>query len=333
MKIAVVYSLPTARMSQTGYAAADEDTSEIAKMVARGLSARGHKTTLHPIGEQGISEIARIEAEGVFNLIEWCGLDIRLAKEAFGQLRQLGVPVTGSREALFELTGDKILLKRALGQHGVSVPWGVGIKELSELPEQIPYPVIVKPHLEHCSIGLKREVVAQDEGQLKQIVQRQLADFEQDVLVEEFVPGRELLVYLIEEKGRAKLLPIVEMLFEGNDPMAFQTYEAKWVVNSRDYQQTYYQQAELTPDEYERIAHNCTTAFEKLGLWGYARFDLRLREGVPYILEANANPSVYDAEEEIKNIEDEVIEGIKFPDYLQKIVEAAMWHYERGERV
>lgn len=333
MNIAVVYSLPTARMSQTGYAAADEDTSEIAKMVARGLSARGHKATLYPIAELGVSEIARIEAECVFNLIEWCGLDIGLAKEAFGEFSRLGVPVTGSSEALFELTGDKIRLKRALVQCGVSVPWGVGLKELTELPVQIPYPVIVKPHLEHCSIGLGREVVAHNEGQLKQIVQKQLATFEQDVLVEEFVPGRELLVYVVEEKGRAKLLPIVEMLFEGNDPMAFQTYDAKWMVNSKDYQQTYYQQAELTTVEYERIAENCTRAFEKLGLWGYARFDLRLREGVPYILEANANPSVYDAEEEIKNIEDEVIEGIKFPDYLQKIVEAAIWHYERGERV
>lgn len=333
MKIAVVYSLPSARMLATQYASADEDTRVIAEMVVKGLVARGHEASLHPISETEICAIASIRTECVFNLIEWCGLDITLSERAFAELRALDIPVTGARETEFVLTGDKIRMKKALQSTGVSTPWGVGVGRSADIPDKIPYPVIVKPHLEHCSIGLSRTAVAHSRAKLVRVVERQIRDYQQEVLVEEFVPGRELLVYLVEVSGEAKLLPVVEMKFGDDDPMAFQTYESKWVEGSSDYNQTGYERAKLTQDEYRLLEDNCRRAFSQIGLWGYARFDIRLREGIPYILETNANPSVYDATEEIGDIEAEVIEGIRFPDYLQTIVDAAIWHYERGERV
>jgi D-alanine-D-alanine ligase-like ATP-grasp enzyme len=131
----------------------------------------------------------------------------------------------------------------------------------------------------------------------------------------------------------SEILPIVEMLFSGGDPMSFQTYDAKWSEGSIDYKNTYYEQAKITDVQQKAIVSNCLKAFNALGFWGYARFDVRMRDNVPYILETNANPSVYDATEESIDIEAEIIEGIKFPDYLQKIVDAAIWHYECGQRV
>ena len=333
MKIAIVYSLPTHRMKQTKYASADEDTGLIAKKVAEGLEARGYETKVYPISEETIESISEIHADCIFNLIEWCGLDIKLSERAFGLMRQRSIPITGSSEHLFVLTGDKIRMKKALNDAGVKTPWGVGVASTSDIPSNIPYPVIVKPHLEHCSIGLSKDVVVNNGLELERVVKRQIAEFEQDVLIEEFIAGRELLVYLIEEKGEATILPVVEMLFEGGNPESFQTYDAKWSEGSVDYNQTYYDQATLTREEQGLLEKNCLTAFKQLGFWGYTRFDVRMRDGIPYILETNANPSVYDATEEMESIESEVIEGIKFPDYLDKIVKAALWHYERGERV
>lgn len=334
MKIAIVYSLPSNRMKQTKYAGADEDTAVIAEKVSEGLAARGYSPSLHAVSEDNLSEIASIKADCVFNLIEWCGLDTPLAKEAFGYLRELKIPVTGSSEELYVLTGDKIRMKQALQNAGVTTPWGVGVTSTEvKIEGSIPYPVIVKPHVEHCSIGLSTESVAHNANELQQIISKQISEFQQPVLVEEFISGRELLVYLTEIAGEIKILPVVEMLFEGGDPMAFQTYDAKWEEKSQDYNATYYDQAVLTKEEYDRLESNCLAAFKKLGFWGYARFDVRLRDGIPYILETNANPSVYDATEEIEDIEIEVIEGIKFPDYLDGIVKSAIWHYEHGEQV
>lgn len=333
MKIAIVYSLPTSRMKKTKYVSADEDTGLIAKKVAEGLEARGYETEIYPISEESIESIVDIQADCIFNLIEWCGLDIKLAERTFELMRQKNIPITGSNEHLFVLTGDKIRMKKALNDVGITAPWGVGVASVDDIPPNIPYPVIVKPHLEHCSIGLSRDVVVNNRSELERVVKRQLAEFEQDVLIEEFIAGRELLVYLIEDKGVATILPVVEMLFEGGNPMAFQTYDAKWSEGSVDYNQTYYDQATLTTEERGLLEKNCLTAFRRLNFWGYARFDVRMRDGIPYILETNANPSVYDATEELESIESEVIEGIKFPNYLDKIVKSALWHYARGERL
>ncbi|TXI34322.1 MAG: ATP-grasp domain-containing protein, partial [Candidatus Moraniibacteriota bacterium] len=281
MRIAVVYSLPSSRMLKTKFASADEDTGYIAKKVADGLGARGHVVEVYPVTEESIDEIRGIKTDCIFNLIEWCGLDISLSERAFEMMRATNIPVTGSSEELFVLTGDKIRMKKALKDADVTTPWGVGVKNVDEIPEFIPYPVIVKPHLEHCSIGLSSNVVVYNRAKLVEVVKRQVAEFEQDVLIEEFIAGRELLVYLIEEKGRAKILPIVEMLFEGGDPMSFQTYDAKWTEGSLDYKNTYYEQAKLTNAQQKALEENCLRAFNTLGFWGYARLDVRMRDAVP----------------------------------------------------
>jgi D-alanine-D-alanine ligase len=198
------------------------------------------------------------------------------------------------------------------------------------VPVSLQYPVIVKPSLEHCSMGLSYDSIAQDEDELKVIIKRQLEKFHESVLVEEFIVGRELLVYLIEINDKVKVLPITEVFFETDNPLAFQTYECKWIEGHADYKSTTTDDAALSDTEFKLIEDVCVNVFKQMGLRGYARFDLRLRDGIPYILETNANPSVYDATDEIGDIDDEVISGIKFPDYLQNIVNTAIYHYGKG---
>lgn len=334
MEIAIVYSLTSKRMSQTEYGETDNDTLVIAEMVRKGLLARGYTATLYPISEDKIEDIASIKTECIFNLIEWCGRDIQLAERAFVMMRKLQIPVTGSSERLYVLTGDKTQVKLELQKIGAPTPHSqVFVTGRETFLDDFKYPVIVKPSLEHCSTGLTREAIADNAGELQNIVNRQILTFRQPALVEEFIVGRELLVYLIEENGKVRVLPIEEMIFAGKDKYQFQTYDTKWNVNSVDYSSTDVQVAKLDKTDELAVKTICQDTFKQLGLYGYARFDLRLRSGIPYILETNANPSVYDASEELVNIEDEVIWGIKFPDYLQLIVKSAFDHFLHGEMI
>ena len=91
--------------------------------------------------------------------------------------------------------------------------------------------------------------------------------------------------------------------------------------------------AKLSQKEKKIIEDECIRVFRALGLRGYARFDIRLRGGIPYLLETNANPSVFDGEDELESVDDEVIWGIKFSDYLEIIVQTAVYHHGRGWRV
>jgi D-alanine-D-alanine ligase len=334
MQVGVVYSLPSKRMLATEYGETDEDSEVIAKTVVRGLQARGMTTTIYPISEDNIESIGEIKADCIFNLIEWCGRDIGLSEKAFGYLRALNIPVTGADERMFVLTGDKIRTKKELIKIDAPTPMSANFVTGEEvIPIGMRYPVIVKPSLEHCSTGLSYDSIANSDDELRVIVKKQIATFEQSILVEEFIVGRELLVYMVEEEGNPRVLPVEEMIFYGKTPLHFQTYETKWNESSDDYNSTDVEIAKLTSGEKEIVETVCKNVFEKLGFRGYARFDIRFRDNTPYILETNANPSVYDAAEELDDVESEVIWGIKFPDYLEIIVKAAFYHFKRGDKI
>ncbi len=337
MNVAVVYSLPSKRLLNTKYGATDEDSAVIAEKVVIALKALGMNPKTYAVDENNIQDILNIQTDCIFNLIEWSGLDIHLSEKAFKCFRQLNIPVTGSNEVMFVLTGDKIRLKQALQKAKISTPKGVFFETGEEkIADGLPYPLIVKPSLEHCSIGLGYEAIAHNADELRPIAKRQIEEFGQRVLAEEFIVGRELLVYLLEEQDNVIVLPVEEILFDGNNPLAFQTYESKWGGPAGSVPQDVASDvkvAKLSEVEQEAVEVESIKAFKELGLRGYARFDVRLRDGVPYILEANANSSVYDGEDDLQDPNDEVIWGIKFVDYIRKIVESAQYHFERGDKI
>ena len=84
--------------------------------------------------------------------------------------------------------------------------------------------------------------------------------------------------------------------------------------------------AALSRLERKQIEAVCKMAFTKLGFRGYARFDVRLQKGIPYILETNANPNIYDSDEE-------QIPGIEFPDFVDAIVHSAIFHHKNGWKI
>jgi D-alanine-D-alanine ligase len=338
MHVAVVYSLPSQRLLGTKYGETDEDSAVIARMVVLALQSRGVETTTYRVAEDRIDDILEIKADCIFNLIEWCGRDIGLSQRAFACFRQLGIPVTGSSEELFVLTGDKVRLKNALQEAGVPTPGGAFFETGDEaIPDHLTYPVIVKPALEHCSIGLGYDSIAQTPAELRPIINRQIADFGQQVIAEEFIIGRELLVYLLEVGDEVKVLPIEEILFKGNNPLVFQTYESKWGVSPGQAEPEDVASdavvAELSDEERAVVENESIKAFKKLGLRGYARFDVRLRGMVPYMLETNANSSVYDGEGELTDADQEVIFGVRFSDYVFGILDSALYHHRRGDAI
>lgn len=330
MNIAVVYSLPSKRMLQTEYGETDEDSKVIAEKVALGLSANSMVPTIYAIEEDNIEAILDIKADVIFNLIEWCGHDIYLSERAFECFDKLNIPVTGANKELFVLSGDKSRLKTELQKYGFPTPRGRYFETGQEdIQVELTYPVIVKPAYEHCSTGLSYDSIAKNSDELKQIVKRQIDKFHQIVIAEEFIVGRELLVYLIEDETGVQVLPIEEVIFSNHNPLAFQTYESKWVPGHRDYNTSDVVVSKLSPAEQEVVEKTSIEIFNKLGFSGYARFDVRLKDGVPYILEANANPSAYDGDGSLTDPEEEVIPGIKFKDYIGKIVTSAIKKFEK----
>lgn len=229
----------------------------------------------------------------IFNLIESPPGRPYLHTDSAAVLELAGLPFTGSSPAALALTTDKLATRALLASEGVAVaPGGRLDLDRPEVLDRVPPPWILKPAFEDASIGLEgNPVCATREAALARGADLARRFPGQPVLVERYLPGRELNVSLLA--GEA--LPVAEILFEGfPDGMPRVVgYEAKWDEASFAYIHTvrHFPEGEEDACLLAKVREVALACWRICGLGGYARVDLRLDEnGVPHVLEVNANP-------------------------------------------
>jgi D-alanine-D-alanine ligase len=202
-----------------------------------------------------------------------------------GILEMVGIPYVGSGPLAHSLSLDKVVAKMLFRQAGLPTPdFAVLETPDDELPE-LTYPLIVKPKNESTSFGLK---VVADEAELRDAARVIFEEFNQPVLVEQYIDGREINVGLLGN-GPPEVLPPAELVF-GDGPRVY-TLEDKRKKSGREV--TVQCPADLEPAIDERARGLARRAFEVLGCVDCARVDMRLDEdGNIYILEINSLPSL-----------------------------------------
>ncbi|MBI5543413.1 MAG: hypothetical protein HY901_05960 [Deltaproteobacteria bacterium] len=116
-----------------------------------------------------------------------------------------------------------------------------------------------------------------------------------DVLVEQFLPGRELSVAIIGSPEEPVLLPAVEFVFGAafHGRPAVRTLQSKQDPTHPEYGAVEIIRAELDTATRQAVESASRAAWKALGCDGYGRVDLRLGEdGLPYVIEVNANCSL-----------------------------------------
>ncbi|MBU1150540.1 MAG: hypothetical protein KJ800_06290, partial [Proteobacteria bacterium] len=156
------------------------------------------------------------------------------------------------------------------------------------------FPAIVKAANEHSSEGLTRESVVMNEEELSARVAYVLKTYDQPALVEDFIDGREFHVSLWGN-GTIDMLPPAEMDFsqfkDVHDRLC--TYDAKFVPGSESYEgiKTLLP-ALLGADDLRTLKRVCQAAYRAIGCRDYGRIDLRIRDGVFYVLDVNPNADI-----------------------------------------
>jgi D-alanine-D-alanine ligase len=269
-------------------------------IVSKNLSQAGYA-----VRHLGVSTDPQVLLDGlrdlrpdvIFNLFE--GLPDQGGTEAFvaGLLEWSGVPFTGSPFATLSLARCKHLCKFLFRGVGLPTPEFFVVDDLP-IPEcRLQWPVIVKPAQEDASVGLDQGSVVINQSALNDRVAHLLKNYGPPVLVEEFIPGRELNVSVVEAP-EMRTLPVSEVQFVQNGPdyWPIVTYDAKWRPGSRDYEATPPKYpANVEPKLTERLGKIARKAYQLLGCRDYARCDFRVRpSGQPYLLEVNPNPDFCD---------------------------------------
>ncbi len=242
-------------------------------------------------------ELRRLQPELIFNLTEAFNNRRDLGPQLAGVFELLEIPYTGTKSLGLHLSQDKNLAKKILGHHRIRVPRWVTSHHKRPLRslKKFSFPAFVKPSKEEASEGIARDSFVENEKDCLERVKFLHEKYESDVIIEEFITGRELYVSVLGNK-RLQVLPIREISFtEMPEEMPkFATYKAKWDPEYRKrwgIKNTFAKGlSDLQVRQIEEVAKR---SFEALQLAGFARFDVRLSEaGEVVVLEANPNPSL-----------------------------------------
>ncbi len=230
-------------------------------------------------------------------------------------------PYTGSGLRASAVAMDKALSKRLFEHVGVPTPkWRLYRRREGDRPDDAAvqavggYPVIIKPNDEGSTFGL---TVVQDAAGLGPAFDEAMR-YSNTVLLEEFIPGRELTVAVLGDTP----LPIVEI----RPRSGLYDYESKYTAGKSEY----FCPADLPPDVTARVQELAVRACRVIDTAGVARVDFRLPpDGPPSCLEVNTIPGM--TATSLVPMAAKAA-GLSFEDLCERIARLAIEHHARERR-
>jgi D-alanine-D-alanine ligase len=285
---------------------------------ARCINLHDDFTTLYQLMAQDPPDV-------VFNLVEFFHNDLSNEGSVAGFFELFRIRYTGAPPFCLSLCRRKGLTKQILLQSGVVTPRFCSLKDPIIKPDHgLHYPLIVKPSRQDGSAGVDANSVVYDYPQLLRRIDRAFADFKSNILVEEFIEGKELHVSVLGNDP-PQVLPIIEYNFSGlpKDHPHLITYDIKWNPLSSAYHKVHSLcPAKLSPRIEKRVREQALRAYMVTNCRDYARVDIRLgKGGIPYVLEVNPNP---DLTEGVSFMDSAENAGLGFSETLRKIVNFAL---------
>lgn len=292
----------------------DEETIDGLASALRGL---GH--TVERVGRG--AELARRLASGerwdlVFNIAE--GLRGRSREAQVPALCEMfGQPYTFSDPLTCAITLDKPLAKRLVRDHGLpTAPFAV-VERLEDADAiDLPPPLFVKPAAEGSSKGVTERSRVDGRESLRDACSDLLRRFHQPVLVERYLPGRELTAGIVGNGAEARIVGLMEVRFrDGSDS----DYTA---INKAEYtSRVAYHLLDGEPLGL-RARQVALAAYRALSCRDAARVDLRCDEsGEPCFLEINPLPGLHPVRSDLPILSR--LAGLSYPELLDRILEAA----------
>lgn len=245
--------------------------------------------------KSAIKKIVNYSPDAILNFVESVEGNSNLESYVAGVYELLDLPYTGNHANCLGNCLNKLRTKQILMSSGIRTP-KYFIAPVNFYPAKdelkLKYPVILKLAREDASIGISEFSVIKNYESLLSRLEYLFSTYSQEVLIEEYIEGRELNVAILGDQT----LPISEIRFDGlpEELPKIITYEAKWSPDSVYYHNTVPKcPAELDISVKEKIEKMALAAFDALDCRDYVRVDFRLNNrNVPYVIEVNPNPDI-----------------------------------------
>jgi D-alanine-D-alanine ligase len=241
-------------------------------------------------------------------------------------LEVMGIPYTGSGVSACIRAADKVLAKHAMRDRGIPTPDFYAFNEtafrelgaaqaLPAIEARLEFPIVVKPASQGSALGIKfARTPADVPGAL-------VAAFSYDrkVLLERHVPGRDLAVSVLEERGAPRALPIVEAVPVAQGEDDFYDFESRYEIGRTKFVCP----AELSPDVTASAEEMALSVYELIGCSGFARVDIMAERETDalYVLETNPIPGLTETSL-LPQAADAA--GISFEELIDRILASAL---------
>ncbi len=200
----------------------------------------------------------------------------------------LGLPVVGSPSHCTAIATNKAQTRSIVSASGVRVAKAQLIRQGDTITMKPPF--IVKPNCEDNSLGV---TLVKNEDQIAEALEVGFK-FDNSLLVEDYIPGRELRVGVVEQKGKLCVLPMIEYLFPDEHPIRTVEDKLELLADGTPCQQPQKPTAKpmcpanVTPELFEKLADAAKQAHIALGCRDYSLYDFRVHAEThePYMLEA-----------------------------------------------
>ena len=197
LNIAVLANLKRNAPKYEGMAADawdDLDSETTLNTLVAALEAGGHRVTLLEGDLALVDSLPKLRPDICFNISEGHWGDSR-ESQVPAILEMLRIPYTGSGVLTLALTLDKPMTKRVLRFHDLPTPVFQVFERADEpLNEDLSFPLFVKPSREGTGMGVSGSSIVHNAAQLRKQLVEQLKRYQEPILVERFVRGREITV-------------------------------------------------------------------------------------------------------------------------------------------
>ncbi|MCB9420220.1 MAG: hypothetical protein H6667_10460 [Ardenticatenaceae bacterium] len=323
----------------------DLDSEKTIHAISDALESGGHQVTFLEGDVTLYDNLRKVKPDICFNICEGHFGDAREAQVP-AILEMLRIPYTGSRVLTLALTLDKPMTKRVLAYHGLPTPPFQTFERITEtLDPDMQFPLFVKPSREGTGMGVSAESIVNDEHELRKQMRRLFERYDQPVLVERFIDGREVTVGVVgnltspvawripedEEAPRMQrglhFFPPLEV------DMSRYPEEEKGVYTSRikvDLAEDFHYlcPAPLSEEKLDELNWLTAATFRITGCQDVARVDFRLDASdnhKPYILEINPLPGLNPGYSDL--CVEAQADGWKYEELVNRILDEALDRY------
>jgi D-alanine-D-alanine ligase len=277
------------------------DSPVTIKAIAEVLRGRGHEVIELGDGKELLQKLLTDPPDLVFNFAEGHGVSRNRESRVPAVCEMLDIPYTGSDPLTLALALDKDLCRRTVQDADVTIPEGCLITfrpgeydgDCAEFPaivteNDLKLPLIAKPVCEGSSKGIRSKCLIQKLEDVGPVVVSLWHDYKQAVLLEEFIAGDEVTVGVIGNDP-PRVLGSMRVLPKQQTEHFVYSLEVK-----RDWEARveYESPPKLPHATIMAIEAAALDAYEILGCRDIARLDFRVKDGVPYFLEANPLPGL-----------------------------------------